>query len=99
MLKDNIYSENLYDTYDQHFTVDEMLFEAGTEHQHLVADEGGKLVNNGEANADGRVDSIITLTERCSTGAVATRYFNLTIHQAAFALPHDIEEAITKAHV
>ena len=99
MLKDNIYSENLYDTYNQHFTVETMLFEAGTKHQHPVTDDRGKLINNSAANTAGRVDPFIILTAHFSTAAIATRFVNLAIHQAAFVQPHDIEEATTKAHV
>ena len=36
MLKDNTYSETLYDGYGQSFSVDELLFEHQTEHQHLA---------------------------------------------------------------
>lgn len=43
MLKDNIYSETLYDGYGQRFTVDKMLFEQKTDHQHLVIFENRKF--------------------------------------------------------
>ena len=38
MLPDNIYSKNLYDTYDQHFTVDKLLAigEYGHRNNYLV---------------------------------------------------------------
>ena len=42
MLQDNIYSKNLYDTYDQHFTVDELLAigEYGHRNNYLVVYPG-----------------------------------------------------------
>lgn len=44
MPKVNLYSETLYDTYGQHLTLDRVLFEVGTEHQHLVIFENKKFV-------------------------------------------------------
>ena len=58
MLKDNLYSETLYGTYGQHFTVDRVLFEAGTEHQHLV------IFENQEFGRTMALDGAIQTTER-----------------------------------
>ena len=58
MLKDNLYSETLYGTYGQHFMVDQVLFEAGTEHQHLV------IFENREFGRMMALDGVIQTTER-----------------------------------
>lgn len=58
MLKDNLYSETLYDTYGQYFTVNTMLFEASTEHQHLV------IFENNEFGRMMALDGVIQTTER-----------------------------------
>ncbi len=58
MLKDNLYSETLYETYGQHFTVDKMLFEQKTDHQHLV------IFENKEFGRMMALDGVIQTTER-----------------------------------
>ncbi len=58
MLNNNLYSETLYDTYGQHFTIDKLLFEAGTAHQHLV------IFENKEFGRMMALDGVIQTTER-----------------------------------
>ncbi|MRI33361.1 polyamine aminopropyltransferase [Endozoicomonas sp. OPT23] len=58
MLKDNTYSETLYDGYGQSFSVDELLFEHQTEHQHLV------IFNNKAFGRMMALDGVIQTTER-----------------------------------
>ena len=58
MLKDNLCFETLYDTYGQHVTVDRVLFEAGTKHQHLV------IFENKEFGRMMALDGVIQPTER-----------------------------------
>ncbi|WP_257287757.1 polyamine aminopropyltransferase, partial [Endozoicomonas sp. SESOKO2] len=58
MLKDNTYLETLYDGYGQSFSVDEMLFEQKTEHQHLV------IFNNKMFGRMMALDGVIQTTEK-----------------------------------
>ena len=58
MLKDDLYPETLYDTCGQHLTVDRILFEEGTKHQHLV------IFENKEFGRMMALDGVIQPTER-----------------------------------
>ena len=74
MPKDNLYSETLCDTYGQHFTLDKVLFKAGTEHQHLV------IFENKEFGRMMALDGVIQPTERDEF-----IYHEMLIHVSLFA--------------
>ena len=74
MLKDNLYSETLYDTYGQHCTVDKVLFKAGTKHQQLI------IFENKEFGRMMALDGVIQTTERDEF-----IYHEMLIHVPLFA--------------
>jgi spermidine synthase len=49
-------------------------------------------------NQQTRQTSLETLRQRFSSSAISTRYYNPYIHQAAFALPQYVLQAIGKTN-